>query len=88
MENTVKGIIKKMSKGEYFDSHYVIDTLIREHSDDYFEFIRATRGPTETVHGEIAKLVRGCGLVRKVSDKSISYTIHATASPCALWERI
>jgi len=90
MKDTIKSIVKEIGKGTFFDSHYIIETLIKEYSDDYFDFIRKTPGTTECVHGKIAQLILDCGLVERISDdenKSISYTIHSTPSKCALWKR-
>ena len=86
MKNVIKSIIKKIKKGTFFDSHYIIDTLIKEHSNDYFDFIRNTAGTTRYVHGKIAKLIGRCRLVKRAGD-SLSYTIHYKANPCALWQR-
>lgn len=78
-----------MPKGKYFDSHYVIDTIIKEHSDEYMAFVRANSGPTEYVHSEIAKLIRDSRLVVRVSkgEDSYSYNIHWKPSFCVLWQR-
>lgn len=93
MKNIIAQIINKIDKGFVFDSHYVIDTVIRDHSDDYLKFVShnlATSKITEYAHSELAKIIasfRG-NLVNILPYKSISYNIRGKASPCALWERI
>lgn len=95
MEDVIRKIIKKIGKGTFFDSHYIINTLIKKHSDEYFEFIRNTQGTTRHVHSEIAKVIakisRECDLVARAPNEtsnSLSYTIHDKANECALWKRI
>lgn len=95
MENAIKKIIRKIKKGIFFDSHYIIDTLIKEYSDVYLRFAagnlpRRVPGTTRFVHGRIAKLIPGSGLVDRAPNNisnSISYTIHNKANKCALWKR-
>ncbi len=93
MNSIVEHIILGIDKGNAFDSHFVIDTIIRDHSDDYLTFAAnhlASSNITEYAHSEIAKIIatfRGI-LVKDLPNKSISYNIRGNASPCNLWERI
>ena len=93
MNSIVEQILRGIEKGSAFDSHFIIDTIIRYHSDDYLTFAAnhlATSKVTEYAHSEIAKIIalfRG-NLVQDLPYKSISYNIRGKASPCALWERI
>lgn len=93
MNSIVKEIIRKVDKGNAFDSHYVIDTIIRDHSDEYLTFVAnnlASSKVTEYAHSQIAKVIASFSeeLVRKFPNRSISYNIRGRASSCALWERI
>lgn len=93
MEAIIKDIIRKIEKGNIFDSHFIIDTLIRDYSDDYLRFAAenlVSSKVTEYVHSEIAKIIasfRGT-LVEQISDQSISYNIRGNISKCALWKKI
>jgi hypothetical protein len=93
MNPIVEQIIRKIDKGKAFDSHFVIDTIIKEHSDDYLTFVAghlASSKVTEYAHSEIAKIIasfRGI-LVEDLPYQSVSYNIRGKASSCALWKRI
>jgi hypothetical protein len=93
MRTIVEEIISRIEKGKAFDSHFVIDTIIKEYSDDYLTFAAnnlASSKVTEYAHSEIAKIIgsfRG-SLVQELQYKSISYNIRGKASPCVLWSRI
>lgn len=95
MQDKVQEIISKINKGNYFDSHYVIDTLIRDYSDDYLRYaagnvLDSDFGVTEHLHTKIAKIIASFEgtLLRRQSDYSHSYNIRGKASTCVLWERI
>jgi hypothetical protein len=92
IERIIRQLVSRVKKGYFFDSHYIIDTLIRDHSDIYMQFVaqHVVRSKvTEHIHGAIAKLIgKNTGLVRRVTDKSFSYNIRGKASSCVLWEKI
>ena len=93
MRQIVEAIIRSIGKGYMFDSHYVIDTIIRDHSDDYLRFAAdnlASGKVTEYAHSEIAKLISSFegSFVEQQENKSISYNIRGNASECTLWKRI
>lgn len=83
-------IIDKIQPGVMFDSHHVINALVKDHSDEYMHFIKThfgAAGTTEYVHSEIAKHISKCSLVGRIPGKSLSYNIHGKPSTCALWKR-
>jgi len=86
LREAIGKIIRKIPKELVFDSHYIIDTLIKDHSDVYFDFIRQNSGKARDVNNKIAKNIGHCGLAVKKGD-SLSYTIHWKANKCALWKR-
>ena len=93
MEAIVKQIIGRIESGVAFDSHFVIDTLIKEHSDDYLRFAAenlALSGVTKYVHSEISKIILSLEgeAVEKLPYDSLSYNIHGDASRCALWRKL
>jgi len=93
MREIVEQIIRERQRDEVFDSHFVIDTIIRNHSDEYLRFA-AEHLPqgivTQHIHAEIAKLISSFAdeLVVNMGYQSISYNIRGNASECALWRRI
>ena len=94
MHDTIEAIIRGIHPGMYFDSHFIIDSLIREHSDTYLSFAAENlpRGRiTETLHSRIANLIADFQgtLVERIGSgsNSMSFNIHGRASQCALWLR-
>ena len=91
MESTVEKIIAGIDKGIYFDSHFIIDTVIRDFSDVYLTFAaghQAKDKVTEYVHSEIAKTISsfdGTLVQRVIEAESLSFNIRGNASKCALW---
>ncbi|MDR1813162.1 MAG: hypothetical protein LBQ87_10090 [Candidatus Fibromonas sp.] len=66
MENAIKEIIGKIHKGKIFDSHYVINQLISDHSDVYLLFASELISSQKTtkklditayVHSQISKKI-------------------------------
>jgi hypothetical protein len=93
MREIIENIIKEIERGVAFDSHFIIDTLIRDYSDDYLTFVSvnlATSGVTEYAHSEIAKLITlfEGSIIKRLPMQSWSYNIRGKASKCALWERL
>ena len=100
LRDSIKQIIKDVERGCYFDSHFVIDQLLKHHSDQYINHVSRFAGEgkpkiTEAAHAGIGQEIDGCidGLGERVKGPdgkgapSWSITIHGTASPCALWRR-
>ena len=90
----VQEIIESIPSGMMFDSHFVINRLIKNHSDEYINFTSTFANPensTLPAHGnigqEIAEFARQ-GLIRQQNNQSWSENIHGNASECALWERL
>ena len=101
LRDSIKQIIKAIERGCYFDSHFVIDQLIKDHSDEYINHVSrfAGEGKTEitlVAHAHIGQEIDGCidGLGERVKSPdgkgapSWSINIHGTAGQCALWRRI
>jgi hypothetical protein len=66
IENVIRKIIGKIRQGRVFDSHYVINKLISEHSDVYLLFASELlnshktvkeRGITIYIHSQIAQKI-------------------------------
>jgi hypothetical protein len=93
MKNAIREIIKNVPKGKIFDSHYVINRLISDYSDEYLAFaskIETQKNKTALVHGQIAqeikKLSNLVGPVGKTGE-FLSNNIRGNASECTGWRR-
>jgi len=92
METAIRKIVGEIPEGRVFDSHFVIDQIIKEYSNTYIRFAAqyAEGGkPTEVTHSNIANCIKALTgeLVEKLPDDSHSLNIHGKASECALWKR-
>lgn len=86
-------VIRGIDTGCFFDSHFIIDQMLSNHSDDYIRFVsRYADGdePTLTAHQQIGhQIAKFEGhLVERQPDQSHSFNIHGNGSECALWKRI
>jgi len=94
MEDAIIEIIDGVKRDHIFDAHYVIEKLIREHSDSYFEFIRSNQGNMEFVHSRISRLIGTFAedgnnqLIRSLNQRSYSHNIRQNASSCKAWIKI
>ncbi|HUW56370.1 MAG TPA: hypothetical protein VMZ92_07015 [Planctomycetota bacterium] len=92
MQEAVRAIVEQIQPGEMFDSHLVIDLLIRDFSDDYLRF--ASECPSDrltlTTHQRIGQVIASLEgeLVERQNRQSRSLTIHNTLGKCALWLRV
>lgn len=89
----VRTIIESIPLGRTFDSHFVINQLIKDYSDEYINFTsKFAKGNNSTLaaHGNIGQQIsRFEGqLVEQQTGKSCSENIHDNPSECALWKRI
>lgn len=89
---------KDVPLNHIFDSHFVIATLIKKHSDVYLRFAASFNDPqltTSIMHGQIAlHIAEFCNKVNfervkieGVEVQSYSINIHDSPSPCACWIR-
>ena len=87
MDKAIGSIIDKIPVGSIFDSHFVINQLIREHSDAYLDFAKTFSGSiTTAMHGNIGQKIDKLDCVEQLG-KSWSENIHANASPCTCWKK-
>lgn len=90
----IQEIIEAIPSGTTFDSHFIIDRLIKSNSDEYINFTSTFANPensTLPAHGNIGQVIAEFerqGLIRRQNNQSWSKNIHGKASRCALWERI
>jgi len=91
MKNAIQEIIKKVPKGKIFDSHYVINLLISDYSDEYLTFassVKNSKNKTKTVHALIGNEIKAfSGLVDPMPGEFWSDNIRGKASECAGWRK-
>lgn len=93
MQNAIRTIVDEIPSRRIFDSHFVINRLIKHHSDAYLSYastINATTDKTLIVHGNIGKEIAKLGdsVLRQLPDLSWSENIHGNASECACWQKL
>jgi len=93
VSTAIKAIINDIPKGYIFDSHLIINKLIKEYTDDYLDFassITTSSMKTLSVHGmigqEIASL-ENSGVITRLDKMSWSENIHNKVSECTAWEK-
>lgn len=88
----IEKIVSEVPVGFIFDSHYVIQRLIKDFSDDYLNFCANLKGDkiTYTSHQQIGHQIAKLEgkLVKREPSQSWSMNIHCNGSECALWSRI
>jgi hypothetical protein len=91
MKNAIQKIIKKIPKGKIFDSHYVINQLISDYSDEYLIFassVKNSKNKTKTVHALIGNEIKELSdLIVQEPGKFWSDNIRGKASECAGWRK-
>jgi hypothetical protein len=93
IQEAIREIIERVGPGEVFDSHIVIDLLIRDYSDEYLRFMARFSDapqPTFTGHQHIGQEIARFSpeLVKRQGSQGRSRTIHDTLGPCASWLRV
>ncbi len=93
MQNAIRQILTTIQPNHIFDSHFVIDQLIANFSDEYIRFVSqyANGGqPTVVAHGHIGQIISGFSgeLVEQLEQKAWSKNIHGNASECTCWRKL
>jgi len=92
MKNAIQKIIEKIPQGKIFDSHYVINQLISDYSDEYLIFASSVADSTRktaNVHGLIAQEIKKLDSVEQVGETGEfwSENIRGNASECTGWKK-
>jgi len=93
VSTAIRTIINDIPKGYIFDSHLIINKLIKEYSDDYLDFassITSSSNRTLSVHGNIGQEIaslENSGVIAKLDKMSWSENIHNKVSGCTAWEK-
>jgi hypothetical protein len=93
METAIRTIVDQVPKGCVFDSHFVINELIKRYSDEYLTFACRFAGgneqPTLAAHGQIGQEINKLdGTVIAKVGEAWSENIHRTPSPCTCWRKL
>jgi len=89
MQEAIKKIIDEIPGGFVFDSHFVINELIKRFTDEYLLFARTFSNldkVTLTVHGQIGMAINQVTNIEQVG-KAWSENIHKTPSECTCWRK-
>jgi hypothetical protein len=88
----IEDVLSDVKPGYYFDSHFVVNELIKNYSDDYLNFCSGYKSDniTLTAHQQIGHLIAKLEgvLVERQQGQSWSVNIHGGPSECALWKRV
>jgi len=93
MQNAIHSIVNEVPKGCIFDSHFVINELVKRFSDEYLSFagnyVINNPNITLTTHGQIGKEINKFDgtILRKIGD-AWSENIHKNPSKCTCWEKL
>ena len=79
---TITALVREIPGGTYFDSHHIINLLLKNYSDVYNQYAN----PTLPKHGNIGKIINTLQEVEYIG-QSRSLNIHGNISECALWKK-
>ncbi len=85
MQNTIEQVISQLQTGWIIDAHFVINQLIKYHSDVYIHFASPNQ-TTAHMHGRISKIIDNLPSTCQLGDNSCSENIHGKPSLCHYWE--
>lgn len=93
METAILAIVNEVPRGHVFDSHFVINELIKRSSDQYLDFAgKFARGkgqPTLPTHGQIGRAINKLnGTVIEKLGRAWSENIHKRQSRCTCWKKL
>ena len=91
----VERILHKIPFNYYFDSHYIVEEMIKGFPDEYDALFDVISGEGDMlklrVHqymGHVIKRFDGTLITRKAGQSSWSMNVNGVPSKCALWQKI
>ena len=90
LQQAISEIINAIPTDFYFDSHFIIEQLIKNYSDEYIRFVSIYSGssdPTLTAHSQLGHEISR-NLSIQQAGKSISSNIHQNISECTLFKKL
>lgn len=86
MEDAIRKFTKTVKKGQYFDTHTVIQYLIQKHTDLYLNSV--CRTTVQSYHGYIGQFIKETFATElEHVGTSRSKNIKDGFSECALWRK-
>jgi hypothetical protein len=86
LENTIRGIIKPIAAGYYFDTHTVIALLIQQYNDVYL-LNTGNYTATDQYHSKISTLIGSNSDMVDSVGKAYSKNVLDNFSECNIWIR-
>lgn len=91
MRESIQLIINEIPTGLIFDSHFIINELIKRFSDEYLTFISSLTNDSGNItliaHGNIGKEINRQNNIELVGE-AWSENIHKKPSKCTCWRKI
>jgi hypothetical protein len=91
IETAIRTIVDEVPQGHVFDSHFVINELIKRFPDQYLSFAARFAGSeqaTLAAHGQIGREINKLdgAVIERIGD-AWSETIHKTPGRCTCWKK-
>jgi hypothetical protein len=88
LEDAIKEILTNFKSGEYFDSHTVINALLKN-PGYYLAYLHGYSNTMDVLqyHRKIGHIINDSGVVKKTGT-AISHTIYGNLSDNALWKKM
>jgi hypothetical protein len=91
MRTAIRKIVNEVPQGCVFDSHFVINELIKRFSDEYLSFAGRFAGgkqPTLAAHGQIGQEINNLDpIVIETMGDAWSENIHRRPGRCTCWRK-
>jgi len=86
METIINEILKDIPNGAIFDSHTIIEIIIKNYSDEYLQNYK--HSSTELYHSYIAQLIAKyeTSILERIG-QSWSKNLHEKYSICTCWKK-
>lgn len=89
MREEIRKIVEPIKSGLFFDSHFVIDQLIKGPTDIYLNYARANaKQNVALLHGNISLTIGQQVDLVASPGRSWSMNIHGSPGECEAWRRI
>jgi len=93
IQGVIERVIRRIPKGQVFDSHFVIEQLLKNYSDEYIRFTSRysrVKIPTLTAHQQLGRQIDQFDsiLIRRLPHTSHSQNMHGRSGQCALWQKL
>ena len=90
LEQNIADFISTVPKGCIFDAHSVISYLLKNHSDDYFDFHNDAEA-TNSFHTRVSRAINPFvdkNIIERIDAKSYSLNIRGNFSENSCWKKL